>query len=160
MPNFTFIYICYFKGLYAIIFCVNLSSYDLMLPEDENMNQMMDSMRLFDRVCNNRWLVGTPIILLLNKTDLFRKKILHSPLTSCFPDYNGHSQYEDATSYIQMKFEELNKSGEPKTIFTHLTCALDTQDIELGFDLVTDDVIEANLNCRIIETNIEGCEIC
>ena len=131
-----------------------------MLAEDENMNQMMDSMTLFDRVCNNRWLDETPIILLLNKTDLFRKKILHSPLTSCFPEYNGLSQYEDASSYIQMKFEDLNQSEGPKNVFTHLTCAIDTEDIELGFDLVTAAVTEANLNCRIIETNIEVCEIC
>ncbi len=33
--------------------------------------------------------VNIPIILFLNKTDLFREKITHCPITTAFPDYKG-----------------------------------------------------------------------
>ena len=78
-----------FEGVTAIIFCVALSGYDLVLAEDEEMNRMMESMKLFDSICNNKWFVETSIILFLNKKDLFEDKIRHSPLTVCFPEYKG-----------------------------------------------------------------------
>jgi guanine nucleotide-binding protein G(i) subunit alpha len=53
-------------------------------------NRMMESMKLFDSICNNRWFESTSIILFLNKKDLFAEKILNSPLTIAFPEYTGN----------------------------------------------------------------------
>ena len=78
-----------FEGVTSIIFCVALSGYDLVLAEDEEMNRMMESMKLFDSICNNKWFVETSIILFLNKKDLFEQKIKYSPLSICFPEYKG-----------------------------------------------------------------------
>jgi len=50
---------------------------------------MMESMKLFDSICNNKWFTDTSIILFLNKKDLFEEKIKKSPLTVCFPEYTG-----------------------------------------------------------------------
>ena len=50
---------------------------------------MMESMKLFDSICNNKWFTDTSIILFLNKKDLFAEKITKSPLTICFPEYTG-----------------------------------------------------------------------
>lgn len=52
-----------FEGVTAIIFCVSLSGYDLVLAEDEEM-------KLFDSICNNKWFIQTSIILFLNKITL------------------------------------------------------------------------------------------
>ena len=52
-------------------------------------NRMHESMKLFDSICNNKWFTDTSIILFLNKKDLFEEKIVHSPLTICFPEYTG-----------------------------------------------------------------------
>ena len=82
-----------FEGVTAIIFCVALSGYDLVLAEDEEMNRMMESMKLFDSICNNKWFVETSIILFLNKKDLFEQKIKYSPLSICFPEYKGRVFY-------------------------------------------------------------------
>lgn len=60
-----------------------------MLAEDEEMNRMIESMKLFDSICNSKWFVETSIILFLNKKDLFEDKIQRSPLTICFPEYPG-----------------------------------------------------------------------
>lgn len=134
-----------FEGVTAIIFCVALSGYDLVLAEDEEMNRMIESMKLFDSICNNKWFVETSIILFLNKKDLFEEKIARSPLTICFPEYTGSNTYEEAAAYIQMKFESLNKRRDTKEIYTHFTCATDTNNIQFVFDAVTDVIIKNNL---------------
>lgn len=87
-----------FEGVTAIIFCVALSGYDLVLAEDEEMNRMIESMKLFDSICNSKWFVETSIILFLNKKDLFEEKIVRSPLTICFPEYSG----KNATRHTQI----------------------------------------------------------
>ena len=51
---------------------------------------MMESMNLFDSICNNKWFTDTSIILFLNKKDLFQEKIKKSPLTVCFSEYTGY----------------------------------------------------------------------
>lgn len=61
----------------------------MVLAEDEEMNRMIESMKLFDSICNSKWFVETSIILFLNKKDLFEEKIARSPLTICFPEYSG-----------------------------------------------------------------------
>ncbi|XP_050527490.1 guanine nucleotide-binding protein G(i) subunit alpha [Daktulosphaira vitifoliae] len=134
-----------FEGVTAIIFCVALSGYDLVLAEDEEMNRMIESMKLFDSICNSKWFVDTSIILFLNKKDLFEEKIQRSPLSSCFPEYTGSNNYEEAAAYIQMKFESLNKRKDQKEIYTHFTCATDTNNIQFVFDAVTDVIIKNNL---------------
>lgn len=50
---------------------------------------MVESMNLFDSICNNSWFTETSMLLFLNKRDLFEQKIYHSPLTICFPEYIG-----------------------------------------------------------------------
>merc|ERR1712226_512523 len=134
-----------FENVTAIIFCVALSAYDLVLAEDEEMNRMHESMRLFDSICNNRWFIETSIILFLNKKDLFEKKITKSPLTICFPDYTEENTFEKAAPYIQRQFEDLNKQKQVKEIYTHFTCATDTNNIQFVFDAVTDVIIKNNL---------------
>lgn len=140
-----------FEGVTAIIFCVALSGYDLVLAEDEEMNRMIESMKLFDSICNSKWFVDTSIILFLNKKDLFEDKILRSPLSICYPEYKGGNTFDECSSYIQMKFENLNKRKDQKQIYTHFTCATDTTNIQFVFDAVTDVIIKNNLsNCGLL----------
>jgi len=44
-----------------------------------------------------------------------------------------------------MKFENLNKRKDQKEIYTHLTCATDTNNVKFVFDAVTDVIIKNNL---------------
>ena len=134
-----------FEGVTAIIFCVALSAYDLVLAEDEEVNRMHESMKLFDSICNNKWFEQTSIILFLNKKDLFEAKVVKSPLTICFPEYRGPSTFQEAATYIQFQFENLNKKKDTKEIYTHFTCATDTGNIQFVFDAVTDVIIKNNL---------------
>lgn len=58
---------------------------------------------------------------------------------------SGANTYEEAGSYIQMQFENLNSRKGEKEIYTHFTCATDTGNIQFVFDAVTDVIIKNNL---------------
>ncbi|CAO2608403.1 Guanine nucleotide-binding protein G(z) subunit alpha [Lemmus lemmus] len=123
-----------FEGVTAIIFCVELSGYDLKLYEDNQTSRMAESLRLFDSICNNNWFINTSLILFLNKKDLLAEK-----------KYKGQNTYEEAAVYIQRQFEDLNRNKETKEIYSHFTCATDTSNIQFVFDAVTDVIIQNNL---------------
>ena len=57
----------------------------------------------------------------------------------------GPQNYEDCAAYVQLKFENLNKRKEQKEVYTHFTCATDTNNIVFVFDAVTDVIIKNNL---------------
>ena len=125
-----------FEDITAIIFCTAISEYDLTLEEDEETNRMMESMQLFDSICNNKLFAKKSIVLFLNKTDLFREKIQTSPLTLGFPDYNGAPNSPmEAISFIKSKFQNLSQRPLTKEIYAHLTCAIDTENIQWVFDV-------------------------
>ena len=134
-----------FECVTAIIFCAALSGYDLVLEEDNKVNRMAESMKLFNSICNNKWFVNTSMILFLNKMDLFKEKIGKSPLTNCFPEYEGPNEFQEAAAYIQDRFESLNLNRTAKEVYTHLTCATDTKNIVYVFDVVTDVIVKHNL---------------
>ena len=46
-------------------------------------------------------------------------------------EYNGANNYEETSQYIRRKFEDLNKKKQTKTIYTHFTCATDTNNIKV-----------------------------
>ncbi|VDM65944.1 unnamed protein product [Strongylus vulgaris] len=133
-----------FEDVNAIIFIAAISEYDQVLFEDETTNRMVESMRLFESICNSRWFINTSMILFLNKKDLFAEKIQRTNITVAFPDYKGAQNYDEATAFIEEKFEALNANPE-KTIYMHQTCATDTNQVQMILDSVIDMIIQANL---------------
>ncbi|EYC01588.1 hypothetical protein Y032_0106g3771 [Ancylostoma ceylanicum] len=133
-----------FEDVNAIIFIAAISEYDQVLFEDETTNRMVESMRLFESICNSRWFINTSMILFLNKKDLFAEKIQRTNITVAFPDYKGAQTYDEATAFIEEKFEGLNANPE-KTIYMHQTCATDTNQVQMILDSVIDMIIQANL---------------
>ena len=65
------------------------AGYDQALFEDDVTNRMVESMKLFDSVCNNTWFRTTSMNIFFKKRDLFEEKLPRSPLTTCFPEYSG-----------------------------------------------------------------------
>jgi len=63
-----------FSGVTAVIFCIGLSDFDLPMEEDPETNRMNDALELFREVANSKYLENVPIILFLNKKDLFEEK--------------------------------------------------------------------------------------
>lgn len=57
----------------------------------------------------------------------------------------GSNTYEDASDYIKKQFLDLNMKKGVKEIYSHLTCATDTRNVEIVFNAVTDIIIKENL---------------
>jgi GTPase SAR1 family protein len=129
-----------FQDVTAVLFFVALSEYDLSLYEDEETNRMHESLKLFDEICNSKWFSAIPIVLFLNKKDLFQEKIPKVNITVAFPDYDGPQTFDSASEYIQDQFMALNENPN-KTIYPHVTQATDTKNIEVVFTAVRSIVI-------------------
>uniref|UniRef100_A0A0D9S6I7 G protein subunit alpha transducin 2 n=1 Tax=Chlorocebus sabaeus TaxID=60711 RepID=A0A0D9S6I7_CHLSB len=137
-----------FEGVTCIIFCAALSAYDMVLVEDDEVNRMHESLHLFNSICNHKFFAATSIVLFLNKKDLFEEKIKKVHLSICFPEYDGkpgNNSYDDAGNYIKSQFLDLNMRKDVKEIYSHMTCATDTQNVKFVFDAVTDIIIKENL---------------
>lgn len=131
-----------FEDVTAIIFFVALSEYDLCLYEDDSTNRMHESLKLFDEICNSKWFEKVPIILFLNKKDLFEKKIKDKNITVAFPDYTGGQNYDEASKYIEEQFRSLNENVDEKAVYSYFTCATDTENIKLIFTSVKSILLE------------------
>jgi GTPase SAR1 family protein len=131
-----------FEDVTAIIFFVALSEYDLCLYEDDTTNRMHESLKLFDEICNSKWFEKIPIILFLNKKDLFESKIKSKNITVAFPDYTGAQNYDEASKYIEEQFRSLNENAEEKAVYSYFTCATDTENIKLIFTSVKSILLE------------------
>ncbi|ORZ23471.1 G protein alpha subunit [Absidia repens] len=133
-----------FENVTAIIFMVAISEYDQVLIEDESINRMQEALTLFDSICNSRWFGKTSTILFLNKIDIFKHKLETSPLSDCFPDYQGGTDEESARDYIMRRFTSINNSPD-KQVYTHFTCATDTEQVEFVMSAVHDIILQSNL---------------
>mmetsp|Transcript_20953 Transcript_20953/g.31252 ORF Transcript_20953/g.31252 Transcript_20953/m.31252 type:complete len:355 (-) Transcript_20953:239-1303(-) len=140
-------WIHHFETCQALLFVVSLSAYSQKLFEDNKTNRMIESIELFDQVANSRWFQKTPMVLFLNKTDIFAEKIKKVPLTTCkaFSKFEGdpHS-FEETSDYIIGFFEDLDCTG--KRLYSHLTCATDKEMVKPIFESMKDSILEDSLN--------------
>eukprot|EP01118_Nematostelium_gracile_P017214 TRINITY_DN728_c0_g1_i1.p1 TRINITY_DN728_c0_g1~~TRINITY_DN728_c0_g1_i1.p1 ORF type:complete len:356 (-),score=73.00 TRINITY_DN728_c0_g1_i1:85-1122(-) len=132
-----------FEEVTAILFCVAVSEYNLKLYEDDTTNRMQESLKIFHEIANSKWLVNVPIMLFLNKKDLFVEKIKQVDLTVAFPEYRGGLDYENAINFIKDKFQSTNPS---KTIYSHVTTATETDNIDIVFNVVKDIILTGKMS--------------
>jgi len=132
-----------FEGVTAVLFVVDIAAYDRVLYEDEKVNRLIESLNLFENICNSRWFRDTSIILFLNKSDIFKDKIKEVPLSTLFADYTGGSEFETATAFIEQEFTKRNHFKKP--VYCHVTCATNTQNVSIVFNGVKDIVVREAL---------------
>lgn len=113
-------------------------------------NQMHEAMMLFESLANGEWFKRKPIILFLNKVDLFKKKLAISPVKTHFPDYNGpEGNYDAAAKYFANRFKSINRMPD-REIYIHYTNATDTNLLKATMDSVQDMIIQNNLHTLIL----------
>jgi len=127
----------------AVIFVCALTEYNQVLREDVKQNRLKESLNLFDIACNRRY-PDKPILLFLNKKDLFAEKIKHTDLKACFPTYKGGCDYDAALEYIKWKFMNVRKD-KAKQIYVMETTATDTKNMEFIIKSMVDIVEKQNL---------------
>jgi guanine nucleotide-binding protein G(i) subunit alpha len=134
----------FYEGITALMFVVSLNEYDQKCYEDDTTNRMVESIDLFDENTNGPF-KQRPVILFLNKIDLFKEKIQRSPLSNTFSDYTGGGDFEKGIDFIRNKFLSTNKF-EPGRIHPFVTCATDKETVQKSFDdilkLVKDGLLE------------------
>ncbi|KAK9703959.1 G-protein alpha subunit [Popillia japonica] len=134
-----------FENVTSIIFLVALSEYDQILFESENENRMEESKALFKTIITYPWFTQSSVILFLNKKDLLEEKIMYSHLVDYFPEYDGPQRDAiTAREFILRMFVDLNPDSE-KIIYSHFTCATDTENIKFVFAAVKDTILQSNL---------------
>lgn len=134
-----------FESVTSIIFLVALSEYDQVLAEGDNENRMEESKALFKTIITYPWFLNSSVILFLNKKDLLEEKIMYSHLISYFPEYTGPKQdVKAARDFILKLYQDQNPDKE-KVIYSHFTCATDTENIRFVFAAVKDTILQLNL---------------
>lgn len=156
-----------FEGVHAVIFVAAISEYNQVLFEDPLMNRMDEAVILFDEICNSKWFKKTAMILFLNKVDLFKEKLLEAPFRVTegkhprFQDFDGphcvpgtlsaqpgtdefDMCYKAAAAYCLKLFNSRN--SQPKEVYSHITCATDTQNVGHVFNACKDIILGGMLD--------------
>ncbi|CAO3634218.1 unnamed protein product [Cunninghamella blakesleeana] len=134
-----------FENVTVVIYMVAISEYNQVLFEDASVNRLKESIDLFASICNTPWFAHTSFILLLNKTDLFKKKWSMADFQTYFPDYQGTNNYKDGYKYIQNRFVKLKPSTNDTQLYSHFTCATDTEQIKFVFTAIMDVILQENM---------------
>lgn len=121
----------------VVMFIVSLDDYNRV---ESNKNRLMEARELFKEIIQTDELKKCPIVVLLNKVDLFRQKVIKEPLSVCpaFGDKaerregeNDEDYTERALKYVfeyfrqtYVKYADL-KEGDAAAIERYCTCATD-----------------------------------
>jgi guanine nucleotide-binding protein subunit alpha len=112
---------------------------------------MQEALMLWESIANSHWFKNSALILFLNKMDIFKAKICHSPITKFgFSDFHGDTADAGQTSkYFMDKFVALNRSPG-REVYSHFTNATDTDLLKVTMSSVQDMIIQRNLQKLIL----------
>ncbi|MBE3049294.1 hypothetical protein IMZ48_43705 [Candidatus Bathyarchaeota archaeon] len=112
---------------------------------------MHEALMLWESIANSHWFTKSSLILFLNKIDLFKEKIVKSPITDHgFTDYHGpKDDWKAAANYFLDKFRGLNRNSD-KEIYGYFTTATDTNLLKITMVAVQDMIIQKNLKSLIL----------
>lgn len=135
-----------FENVTSIIFIAAISEYDQRLAESENCNRLKESQKLFKTIVTSSWFENSSIMLFMNKKDIFEEKIMCSHLKTYFPEYNGPERdSESARIFIHNLFINFLDPQSETSIYSHFTCATDTENITFVFAAVSEIILRSNL---------------
>jgi len=131
----------------AILYFVASDEFDVKSMEDLDLTKIVVSRTIFGKVCNNLTDKTTPIMLFLNRRDLFETRIKEDDGWASFkkelPGYKGEKKSVKesldhmADSFMQVVEPENSNRG----ITVHHTCALDTGAMKVVWDSVRDGIL-------------------
>jgi len=133
-----------FDNVDSVVFVASLSEFDQSLYEDETKNRLDEALELFAQIVNSKWFKECAIILFLNKKDLFEKKLQDKVMSDYVKTYSGPNEMKPASEHVKGLMLERNKNKD-KSIFTHITTAIDTSNVKFVFNAVVAMILEQNL---------------
>jgi len=134
----------------CVIFLAAIDEYDTYLITEDNqrLNRLKESIEIFSQIQLQIWLNNKTFILFLNKKDIFEDKIKKSHLIDHFEDFKGFKRESaSAHEFIKRKFLETQPPSRHRSrmIYTHQTCATDTENMKIVFEVVRDTILQINL---------------
>ncbi|KAG2389209.1 hypothetical protein C9374_014609 [Naegleria lovaniensis] len=138
-----------FDNVTALIFVVSLVEYNQVLEEDPTTIRIRESMLLFEELVNCSVFYDKPVMLFLNKVDLFNDLIKKVDISEqCFKDYQGkkHSA-PDAIPFIADKFKQLRENKDAE-VFVEVTCAVDTNNIKKVLENLKTIILKESLSSK------------
>jgi len=139
-----------FDNVDCVVFVASLSEFDQVLFEDETMNRLDEAFDLFAQIVNSKWFKETAVILFLNKKDLFEQKLGEKNFADYVnknekrEPYSGGNTMAECAAYTKKEFLKRNKN-ESKSIYNHVTTAIDTSNVKFVFNAVVGMILEENL---------------
>jgi len=118
-----------FDCVTSVLYVAGLSEYDQVLRENDQVNRLSESLHLFEDVTNSDIFKKASIILFLNKTDLFEKKLKIVPLSNYYPTFQGGDNFDLACSFMSKRFQEVTDPSRSNSLYIHFTCAIDTDSV-------------------------------
>jgi len=142
-----------FEGVTSVLFLAALSDYNEKCQNcyNENCperghNRLKISIDLFKVIKRNPWFENSSMILFLNKKDLLEEKVNSIDLKDHFPEYQGGKcNAIAARNFIQKKFCEPVNENDDTTVYSHFTCATDTNNMRFVFESVRSTILEQNI---------------
>jgi len=134
-----------FDNVTAVLFVAAISEYDQVLFEEATQNRIMEALNLFGDIANCEYFERTSMILFLNKRDIFQEKVEKGiMLKDTFPEYNGDNTVPECEQFLVDLFAAQNHNPD-KDLYTHTTCATDTNNVFTVFSAVKDIIIKRGL---------------
>jgi guanine nucleotide-binding protein G(i) subunit alpha len=111
----------------GMVYVASLSDFNRKSPQD-NTNRMLESLNVFEDLLLENNFKETPILLLLNKLDIFTQKIAKKDLSCVFPEYKGGNDVEAAIEFIKQKYKSLVKEN-PERLQIQVINAMDEDSV-------------------------------
>ncbi|XP_022748652.1 extra-large guanine nucleotide-binding protein 1-like isoform X1 [Durio zibethinus] len=163
-----------FEDIDIVLFCVSLTDYDEFVSDSNGVlaNKMLASKQLFESIVTHPNFEQKDFLLILNKVDLLKEKILQVPLTQCdwFHDFNPvisnnrnnhRSLAQSAFHYIAVKFKRLFDSLTDRKLYVSMVTGLEPGSVDEALRytrdiLKWDDTENSFFNNELSSTDIEA----
>jgi len=136
-------------GINAMIYFAALDDYATTSGEENGKTKMDISKLVWDEVVNSELFSGEATLLFLNKVDLFKEQIENESqfelFKETFPDYEGPQDVEQATEFIKETYLEKSTRTDPKDIYAHATCAIDTESMSVIWNTLKENIFKQRL---------------
>eukprot|EP00761_Pharyngomonas_kirbyi_P000975 gb/GECH01000976.1/.p1 GENE.gb/GECH01000976.1/~~gb/GECH01000976.1/.p1 ORF type:complete len:471 (+),score=105.61 gb/GECH01000976.1/:1-1413(+) len=136
------------KSTNSYVFVCALSDFNEVMLEDNETNRMMESLDLFEEICNSYFVDNCQIFLVFNKSDLFREKLEHFKIIDYFNDFPSHQEntFENGIKFFKNKFIQIAKQalGENADIPCYVLSAVEPSHIQSAFSEIFNSVKDYN----------------
>ena len=108
---------------------------------------MQESLALFKQITMLEEVKASPILLFLTKVDVFRQKMLLTPICDTFPDYSGSLGCVTACNFFADEFAKCDERHKG-TLRICVTCAVDPKVFEGSVESIKSLVVAEKSKAR------------